>query len=235
MATVFNHRQTPLKLPLKFDAESIETLQPLWQDYQQSLASIQNAISLPKRLEDIVSEINAWLARNTQLCVPDITPSNENSIIEQNSVRYVYLALDHSRFHKNRLVNLSVNEIEELNDSEDHLCVPLTFNEVSKKWEAQYDHDKIYEVVVFYVHGDSGRGFVSHNSRDHNRTHTKLDRAQLGDIFQVPGYFLNDWNNRVDPSETLHYWFQPIAGLLPKMRKKVVEAAKRKHPYNTFD
>jgi hypothetical protein len=99
-----------------------------------------------------------------------------------------------------------------------------------KKWEAQYEHDKIYEVVLFYVYGDSGREFDTHN-----RTRTRLERAQLGDIFQVPGYFLNDWNNRVDSSKTLYYWFQPLDHLSSKIRKKVVEAAKKKHPYNTFD
>ena len=235
VTTVFNHRQTPLKLPLAFDVEAMETLQPLWKDYQQGLASAQKAIILPKSLKDIISAINAWLIDNTELCIPDIKPSNEMGNMKQSSVWFVYLALGHSRLHENRLVNLSRNEVDELNNSEDHLHEPLKFNEVSKKWEVQYDHDKIYEVVVFYVHGDSGREFVSHNSRDRNRTHTKLDRAQLGDIFQVPGYFLNDWNNRVDSSEILHYWFQPITGLSPQMRKKIVEAAKRKHPYNTFD
>jgi predicted nucleotidyltransferase component of viral defense system len=233
--TVFNHRQTSLKLPLAVDVEAMEALQPLWKDYQQGLASTQKATVLPKSLKDLVSAIDIWLMSNTELCIPDTEPLSEKGIMERDDVRYVYLALGHSRLHKNRLVNLNRNEVDELNDSEDHLCEPLKFNEVSKKWEAQYDHDKLYEVVVFYVHGDSGRGFVSHNSRDHNRTRTNLDRAQLGDIFQVPGYFLNDWNNRVDSSEILYYWFQPIATLSPKMRKKVVEAAKRKHPYNTFD
>ena len=87
---------------------------------------------------------------------------------------------------------------------------------------------------MFYAHGDSGRGFDTHNSRDHNRTRTKLDRAQLGDIFQVPGYFFNDWNNRGDPSEPLYYWFQPLATLSPKIRKKVVEAAKKKASLQHF-
>lgn len=235
VTTVFNHRQTSLKLPLAFDAEAMETLQPLWKDYQQGLNPTQKAIVLPKSLKDLVLAINTWLISNTELCVPDIEPPSEKGIVERSSARYVYLALGHSRLHKNRLVNFNHNELDELNDSEDHLWEPLKFNEISKRWEAQYDHEKIYEVVLFYAHGDSGRGFDSHNSRDHNRTHTKLDRAQLGDIFHVPGYFLNDWNNRVDPSETLYYWFQPLATLSPKTRKKVVEAAKRKHPYNSFD
>ena len=37
VTTVFNHRQTSLKLPLAFDAESMETLQPLWKEYQKDI------------------------------------------------------------------------------------------------------------------------------------------------------------------------------------------------------
>lgn len=66
---VFNHRQTSLQnLPIKFDAESIETLQLLWYDYQRGLTSIQKDISLPKSLEEVISAINTWLSCNTQLC-----------------------------------------------------------------------------------------------------------------------------------------------------------------------
>lgn len=139
--------------------------------------------------------------------------------MEHDSAQYVYLALGHSKLHRNRLINLNRNEANGLQDSEDHFCEPLKYNEKSKKWEAQYEHDKIYEVVLFYAHGDSGRGFDTHNSRDHNRTRTKLERAQLGDIFHMPGYFLNDWNNRVDSSKTLYYWFQPLNHLRQRYEK----------------
>ncbi|MCX6991430.1 MAG: nucleotidyl transferase AbiEii/AbiGii toxin family protein, partial [Chlamydiae bacterium] len=72
ITTVFNHRQTPLKLPLSFNAEAMETLQPLWKSYQQGLVSAEKRITLPNNLKDLVSAINTWLIDNTELCVPDI-------------------------------------------------------------------------------------------------------------------------------------------------------------------
>lgn len=69
---VFNHRQTSLKLPLAFDLEAMETLQPLWKDYQQGLDTTQKAIILPKSLKDLVSGINTWLISNTELCIPNL-------------------------------------------------------------------------------------------------------------------------------------------------------------------
>lgn len=77
VTTVFNHRQTSLNLPLAFDAEAIETLQPLWKDYQQGLTPTQKSIVLPKNFKDLVLVINMWLKSNTKLCVSDTEPSNE--------------------------------------------------------------------------------------------------------------------------------------------------------------
>jgi hypothetical protein len=75
VVTVFNHRQTALeKLPLKFDIEAMDVLQPLWQDYQQDLASSPMTILLPESLKDVISAINTWLMHNTQLCGYQITP-----------------------------------------------------------------------------------------------------------------------------------------------------------------
>ena len=231
VVTVFNHRQTSLqKLPLQFDNEYISVLQPLWEDYLQDLSSSQMTTLLPESIKDVISAINVWLIYNTQLCTSETAPS-----MDQNCAQYVYLTLGHFKLYKSRLVKLTHQEANELNSSEDHLCQPLIFETVSKKWQAQYDHNKIYEVVLFYVHGDSGRGFVTYNSQDYNRTYTKLDKAQLGEIILVPGYFLNDWNNRIDAVGTLYFWFQPIGELPPKMRKRIVDVAKIKHPYNTFD
>lgn len=67
---VFNHRQASLaQLPLSLDAESMQILQPLWQDYQRRVSSKQAQISpLPESLVKIISAINNWLVYNTQLC-----------------------------------------------------------------------------------------------------------------------------------------------------------------------
>jgi hypothetical protein len=43
----------------------------------------------------------------------------------------------------------------------------------------------------------------------------------------VPGYFLNDWNQRVNPSSGyVHYWFQPTAIIPPHIKMKLIQAAR---------
>lgn len=71
VTTVFNHRQTQLKLPLKLDVEFIEMLQPLWREYQKDLPSNQVASKPPELIQDVISFINSWLKKNTQLCIPE--------------------------------------------------------------------------------------------------------------------------------------------------------------------
>ncbi len=69
VVTVFNHRQAPLtQLPLSLDAESLQILQPLWQDYQRRVSSKHAQDSLPESLVEVISAINSWLMYNTQLC-----------------------------------------------------------------------------------------------------------------------------------------------------------------------
>lgn len=71
VTTVFNHRQTQLKLPLKHDVEFIEMLQPLWREYQKDLPSNQVANKPPELIQDVISFINSWLKNNTQLCTSE--------------------------------------------------------------------------------------------------------------------------------------------------------------------
>lgn len=74
--TVFNHREASLqKLPITFDAESIETLQPLWHEYQKELSFNKTAPQTPKLLQDLISAINHWLTNHTQLCTSSIDSS----------------------------------------------------------------------------------------------------------------------------------------------------------------
>ena len=65
VTTVFNHRQTHLKLPLKHDVEFIEMLQPLWREYQKDLPNNQVANKPPELIQDVISFINSWLKNNT--------------------------------------------------------------------------------------------------------------------------------------------------------------------------
>jgi predicted nucleotidyltransferase component of viral defense system len=71
VTTVFNHRQTHLKLPLKHDIEFIEMIQPLWREYQKDLPNNQVAIKPPESIQDVISFINSWLKNNTQLCTSE--------------------------------------------------------------------------------------------------------------------------------------------------------------------
>lgn len=76
VVAVFNHRQTSLQLPLNFTAESLNVLQPLWKSYQQDLSSSSNAIRVPEELKDLITALNNWLMRNTQLCPNRVVPKN---------------------------------------------------------------------------------------------------------------------------------------------------------------
>jgi hypothetical protein len=76
LITVFNHRQTSLRLPLKFTTDSLNVLQPLWKSYQQDLSSNSTAIRVPERLQDVIAAINNWLMWNTQLCSNEAAAKN---------------------------------------------------------------------------------------------------------------------------------------------------------------
>lgn len=71
VTTVFSHRQTQLKLPLKFDVGFIEILQPLWREYQKDLPKNLVTIKPPELIQDVISFINSWLKKNTQLCISE--------------------------------------------------------------------------------------------------------------------------------------------------------------------
>lgn len=61
--TVFNHRETSLKkLPIIFEADSMETLQLLCHRYQKDLSSNKTARHPTKLLQELISAINGWLA-----------------------------------------------------------------------------------------------------------------------------------------------------------------------------
>lgn len=91
---VFNHRETSLKkLPITFEADSMETLQPLWHGYQKDLLSTKTARQPPKLLQELISAVNDWLTHNTRLCTSVVTSSNESSLEEQDGISYVKISL----------------------------------------------------------------------------------------------------------------------------------------------
>jgi hypothetical protein len=118
-------------------------------------------------------------------------------------------------------------EIIRLNQSGKVWCQPFSLIDVTRKGETKFVHDKLYEVILMYL--DEGtKTFVSYDPLKRNRAKTSLENARAGDLFEVPGYFLNDWNNRINPSTGyVHYWFQPTALLPPDMKTKLILSARR--------
>jgi len=55
---IFEHRSTPLKLPIEFDATSLQMLQNHWQRYRKSLSQPD---SVSANIEEIIQTINAFI------------------------------------------------------------------------------------------------------------------------------------------------------------------------------
>ena len=84
----------------------------------------------------------------------------------------------------------------------------------------------MYEAIVMYL-DEQTKTFISHDSQAKNQKKIALEGVRSGDIVEVPGYFLNDWNQRVNPSSGyVHYWFQPTAVLPPHMKMKLIQVAR---------
>ncbi|NGX64149.1 MAG: hypothetical protein KR126chlam6_01575, partial [Candidatus Anoxychlamydiales bacterium] len=62
--TVFNHRETEIKLPIIFSSQAIEDLQSFWNRYLQGLKKDHK---MPINLKNIIQIINDWLSKNTKL------------------------------------------------------------------------------------------------------------------------------------------------------------------------
>ncbi|MBA3957745.1 MAG: hypothetical protein H0X51_05045 [Parachlamydiaceae bacterium] len=56
---VFEHRKTPIKLPIQFDVSALNTLQNYWNRYRQT-ATFQDA--LPTHIEQIIETVNKWVS-----------------------------------------------------------------------------------------------------------------------------------------------------------------------------
>jgi predicted nucleotidyltransferase component of viral defense system len=119
-------------------------------------------------------------------------------------------------------------EIIRLNQAGKVWCQPLNLIDVTRKGDPKFIHDKLYEVILMYL-DEQTKTFVSYDSLKRNEKKISLESARAGDVFEVPGYFLNDWNNRVNPSTGyVHYWFQPTALLPPHMKTKLIQSALRR-------
>ncbi len=63
---VFEHRETPLTLPITYAEDEMEQMQNFWNEYLKNLRA-ENAESLPKLVAQVIAVINDWLSLNTKL------------------------------------------------------------------------------------------------------------------------------------------------------------------------
>ncbi len=61
---VFEHRETPLTLPITYSADEMKQLQTFWNEYLKNLRA-ENAENLPITLAKVIAMINDWLLLNT--------------------------------------------------------------------------------------------------------------------------------------------------------------------------
>lgn len=63
---VFEHRETPLTLPITYVEDELAQVQKFWSEYLKNLRT-ENADSLPIIVAQVIATINNWLCLNTDL------------------------------------------------------------------------------------------------------------------------------------------------------------------------
>ncbi|MGL4540555.1 MAG: nucleotidyl transferase AbiEii/AbiGii toxin family protein [Candidatus Rhabdochlamydia sp.] len=63
---VFEHRETPLSLPITYTEDEMKQVQNFWNEYVKNLRA-ENAESLPILIAQVITTINDWLPLNTGL------------------------------------------------------------------------------------------------------------------------------------------------------------------------
>jgi predicted nucleotidyltransferase component of viral defense system len=123
-------------------------------------------------------------------------------------------------------VSVPSEDIIRLNQSGKVWCQPLKLIDVSIKGNSKFIHNKLYETIVMYL-DEQTKTFVTQDTQ--SRKTIDLEGIRPGDVVEVPGYFLNDWNQRINlSSKYVHYWFQPTAVLPPIMKMKLIQTARKK-------
>lgn len=100
------------------------------------------------------------------------------------------------------------------------LCVP------KEEGALHFVHSTLYEVVLVRLSGQSAKTFVSYDFLKGNKE-LRLENARPGDVFIVPGYFLNDWNNRISHvNRSQLYLFEPTRDDLERKKKLIAQGMK---------
>jgi hypothetical protein len=58
----FKQRNTTLSIPIQFEEQEIIQLQRLWSNHISGLGDVQKQLNLPEKIDDVLVEINAWIA-----------------------------------------------------------------------------------------------------------------------------------------------------------------------------
>lgn len=126
-------------------------------------------------------------------------------------------------FSGRRFTHLTGATILSINKNGSSWCQPLEVID-SKHIGEGYIHYELYEVVVVDIGFQTDRTFESHDFLKRNREKTKVERVKPGDVITVPGYFLNDFNNRIyNPTNEVCFWFQPTNILSEKVRSRFIQ------------
>lgn len=64
--SVFEHRETPLVLPLAYSEDEMVQVQSFWSEYLKNLR-VENSENLPKTISQVLFTLNDWLRLNTGL------------------------------------------------------------------------------------------------------------------------------------------------------------------------
>lgn len=60
----FQNRKTKKSIPIKFSTEEYLQLQPHWAHHLQLLGSTATTLQFPRKMNELVDEVNAWLVKN---------------------------------------------------------------------------------------------------------------------------------------------------------------------------
>lgn len=165
-----------------------------------------------KKITAKITSMHSWIYPQDETFTVIVLPL-ENNLSQQKPQR--------------KFITMQGKEINELNATKKVWCQPLNTIDFDRLGEVKYEHDKLYEVVLMYITDGTAKTFVSYDSIKKNSKKTELTNAEPGAIFTVPGYFLNDWNNRLNPvTGHVYYWFQPLKGVPEDIKTKMLTFAK---------
>jgi len=64
VTATFESRGTALRVPIQFDEAGMSALQQLWTRHLVGLGKFKEQLKLPEKIQEVVAEINRWLAKN---------------------------------------------------------------------------------------------------------------------------------------------------------------------------